>query len=163
MKSLVVYYSHYGNTAKVIHKIFEYLRQLGEAQLNRLEYLEGKSNPLKRLIFKIFPNLVELAPIPIDLSEYDLLCIGIPVLGGLPSSIISKYLRVCKSIDKKKIICCYVYGFEINAKGCSDYVKKLLTKKENPDIIEMFMSWSEISKPNYVDNKIKEALAKVST
>ena len=162
MNSLVIYYSHYGNTSSVTYQLLKALTVRGEAKIVRLEYSNGRRNPLTRLIYKILPLTVELAPVETDLSKYDVVCLGIPVLSGTPSSAITKYISLCTNIGKKKIICCYVYGFEANAKRCAQFVRKLLNKKGNPYIIEMFMPWNQVHNNEVLDEAIEEAIGKAT-
>ena len=161
MKSLVVYYTHYGNTAYATYALFRALNKYGEANIVKLEYKGGGRNLLKRLLYKMMPVLVNLAPITTDLRDYDVLCLGIPVLAGRPSSAISKYISICKNIDKKKIICLYVYGFEGNAKRCSKYVTKILQRKEHPIIIDIYVSWLKVRDGKVISNLIEEAIHKI--
>ena len=136
---------------------------MGEASIMRLEYKRGKRNPLLRFIYKIFPNLVQLKRIKSDLTAYDTLCLGIPVIAGRPSSSISKYISMCKNLNNKNIICCYVYGFEANAKRCARNTLKILRKKTNANIIEMFVPWNYAHKENELDSIIVKALSKLSS
>jgi hypothetical protein len=142
MKTLVVYYSHYGNTSFAVYYLARLLEKMGEAEILRLEYAKGQRNPALRLIYKIMPAMVELRPVASDLKDHDVLCLGIPVVGGRPSSTISKYISLCKNLEGKTIICCYVYGFESNARRCAAYVDKMLRKKNSGKIIEVFIPWN---------------------
>ncbi len=73
MKSLVIYYSHYGNTAVAAHRAWNILSKKGPSDIFELEYAGGKKNIFVRALYRIFPAMVKLEPIPIDLSDYDLL------------------------------------------------------------------------------------------
>lgn len=158
MKSLIVYYSHYGNTSLVVQHIYNALAKLGKTELVRLEYRRGQENPFVRIIYKIMPHLVELMPVPVDISEYDILCIGIPVFAGTPSSAVSKYLTMCRNIAGKKIICAYVYGFEANAKNCSRIVKGYLQNRGKADIAELFIPWSRVQDEQFVQAAIAKLI-----
>ncbi len=162
MKTLVIYYSHYGNTAFAIYYLLRILEKMGTANIQRLEYSRGQRNPVLRLIYKIMPSLVSLKPIECDLKEYDTLCLGIPVIAGRPSSIISKYTGTCSNIDNKNIICCYVYGFEANAKRCAKYTRKLLKKKSNVNIIEIFIPWNLAHNDKELGKIIAKSLSKLT-
>ena len=158
MRSLVVYYSHYGNTSLVVQYIYNALIKLGKTDLVRLEYKHGQENPIARIVYKIMPRLVELMPAPVDISEYDLLCIGIPVFAGTPSSAVAKYLSMCRNIDGKKIICSYVYGFEANAKHCSRVVREYLQKIGKANIVELFIPWARVQDEQFVQTAITNIL-----
>lgn len=159
MKSLVVYYSHYGNTSFVIQHLYNALTKLGKTELVRLEYRRGQENPIARIMYKLMPRLVELMPVPVDIAPYDILCIGIPVFAGTPSSAVAKYLSMCRHIDGKKIVCCYVYGFEANAKRCSRIVKDSLSKIGKAIVIEIFVPWSRVQNAEFLQELIAKAIA----
>jgi len=158
MRSLVVYYSHYGNTLLVVQHVYKALARLGKAELVRLEYRRGQENPLARIIYKLAPRLVELMPVPLDIAQYDVLCIGIPVFAGSPSSAISKYLSLCRNIDGKKIICCYVYGFEANARRCARTVKEVLQRMGKATISEIFVPWASAQNEQFVQSLIAKVI-----
>jgi len=147
----------------VVQQIYNALIKLGKTELVRLEYKRGQENPLARVVYKIMPRLVELMPAPVDIAEYDILCIGIPVFAGTPSSAIAKYLSMCRNIDGKKIICSYVYGFETNAKHCSQVVRDYLEKIGKADIAELFIPWARVQDEKFVQNAIARVLPVAGT
>ncbi|MBN3040782.1 MAG: hypothetical protein JW867_06605 [Candidatus Omnitrophica bacterium] len=158
MKILAVYYSHHGNTSYVIHKLIVGLGNIGEVTHAKLDYKRGKKNLFKRILFKLVPTAVELVPVPDNLKDYDILCLGIPVLAGLPSSCVTKYLHICKNIKNKIVLCCYVYGFEANAKVCSRFVRDILERRGKPTIVEMFVPWVNIHIEEEVDKIVAKAI-----
>nr|CAX69009.1 hypothetical protein JG3_0270 [uncultured bacterium] len=144
MKSLVVYYSHYGNTASMAVEMLNILNRYGPSDIVQLSHSAGRRNPLKRVLYRFMPALVELNTVQTDLRQYDLLCLGIPVFVAHPSSAVLKYLSMCKGLDKVNIMCCYVYGFEANARKCSKYLHNVLKKYSQAKIEEVFVSWSHV-------------------
>ncbi|MCX5706969.1 MAG: hypothetical protein NTW13_04870 [Candidatus Omnitrophica bacterium] len=159
MKSLVIYYSRYGNTARVADVLLEALRQKGEASAIEIEYLNHKQNLFRRAFFRLLPTLVRLAPINSDLKQYDLICFGIPVWGGRPSAPITKYLSLIKHIGKKKVICYYVYGSEISAQQCAKYIERVLYRKGCSLVINAFIPWENIDDQWFLSNAINQAIA----
>jgi menaquinone-dependent protoporphyrinogen IX oxidase len=159
MKSLVIYYSHYGNTSFAVYYLLRILEKMGTADIMRLEYAKGQRNPIMRLIYKIAPLLVELKPVTSNLKEYDTLCLGIPVIAARPSSAISKYISSCKNLEGKNIVCCYVYGFEANAKRCANRVRKILKRKSQSNIFEVFVPWNLAHNDKELDGIIGPALS----
>jgi hypothetical protein len=161
MKSLVIYYSHSGNTTYVMQKLHEALPNKEQAESFRLQYKGGTKSLITRLFYRINPSLVKLEPVPFDIKDYNLLCLGIPVLGAHPSAAILKYITTCKNIDKKKIICCYIYGLEASAKICARKIEGILQKKGQPNIINMYVPWMDIHKEQFLDKTISNALAEL--
>ena len=162
MKSLVVYYSRYGNTARVSDAMLDAVRSKGKADIDEIEYQDKKQNLLNRIFYRFFPMFVRLAPVKSDLSDYDLICIGVPVWGGRPSAPVTKYLLLTKNVVGKKAICFYVYGFEDSAHRCAKYIKSLLTKKGFSKIENVFVCWDDIGNEVFLNKVISEAIAKVS-
>ena len=162
MKSAVVFYSHYGNTAYVVDRFCDVLRAQGKADVFELEYLHAKKGLLRRFVYRIFPFMVRLSPINLDLKEYDLLFLGIPVWGGKPSAPVSKYMLTCKNIAGKKIICCYVYGIEASARKCAKYVERTLQRKGCSEIFNIYFPWSRISDEEFLDQTVRTSMDKIS-
>jgi len=162
MKSLVVYYSHYGNTAYVADKFSDALRKYGETRVLELEYSGGKKNLATRLLYRLIPSLVKISPIASDLKDYDVLCLGIPVVAGYPPAAVAKYINTCKNLDNKEIICCYVYGIEASAKSCSKFVERVLQRRGSPAIISMGVPWSSVHDEQFLNKAINEAIEKIT-
>ncbi|MDD4955546.1 MAG: hypothetical protein PHP17_05875 [Candidatus Omnitrophica bacterium] len=162
MKSLVVYYSHYGNTAFVTHKAWTELSKKGEADIFEVEYINGKKNIIKRFFYRFFPFFVKIKSIPSDLSAYDVLFLGIPVLAAHPSSALLKYIKSVQSIDNKNIICCYVYGLELSAKHCAAKITKILEKSGHPRIANVFIPWINVHNADLLDKMLLDAINKLS-
>lgn len=162
MKSLIVYYSHYGNTAFITHKAWIEFSKKGEADIFELEYLGGKKNIITRFFYRIFPFLVKIKSIPLDLNNYDVLFLGVPVLAAHPSSAILKYIQSIKNIDSKRIICSYVYGIELSAKHCAAHVSKILEKRGNPCTMNIFIPWSNVHNESFLHKTLIEPLDKLS-
>lgn len=161
MRSLVVYYSHSGNTASVANKIFYALSKKGEADIVRLEYARGSRNLLVRLLYRMMPSLTEIAPVISDLKDYNVLSLGIPVIAGRPSSSIIKYINMCASLTNKQIICSYVYGVKPSAIQCSKFIERLLRKKGQPTIIPLFIPWNKAQDEQFLDKAINGVLTKL--
>jgi hypothetical protein len=161
MKSLVIYYSHRGNTAYVARSFFEALQKRGEANIFELKYIGGE-NLFMRFAYRFMPSRVQLATVPSDLGKYDVLCLGIPVIGGYPSSAITKYITLCENISGKKIVCCYIYGIEASADHCAAYIEKQFKRRGTPQVINVFVPWYDVLKENFLENIINETLKRVT-
>jgi hypothetical protein len=160
MRSLVIYYTHSGNTAYAARRFFDALRKHGDTDLFELKYIGGESL-LTKFFYRFAPSLVKLATVPVDLKEYDVLCLGISVLGAFPSAAMSKYISMCENINGKKVICFYIFGFEISAENCARYVERLLIKRGNPQIIDVYIPWHNVLKEDFLDKIIASTIAKV--
>jgi len=163
MKTLLVYYSHYGHTYNVALAFQEALNKLGTVDACELEYQKPRQGLLKRAFYRLYPDLVRLAPIPLDLKGYDILCLGVPVWGGRPSAPVTKYLHLCKNIDNKIIICFFVYGMEASAVTCFNFVNKLVKRKGHPLVVPVYVPWEKAQQKEFVSKAITAALEKIST
>lgn len=162
MKSLAVYYSHYGNTAFITHKAWTELVKKGEADIVEVEYAGIRKNIITLFFYRIFPSLVKIKPIPLDLNNYDILFLGVPVLGAHPSSVLLKYIKSIKNVKKKRIICCYVYGIELSAKHCAIHVSKILEQKGSPHIMNIFIPWGNVHNESFLNKTLIEVINKLS-
>ncbi len=162
MKSLVVYYSHFGNTAYVASRLQEALAAKGSADIFALEYADKKKSLARQFLYRTFPSLVNLAPIPTDLKEYDVLCLGIPVILGSPSPAFQKYISICVNLHNKKVICCYVYGIERDARNYAKQLEKILAPKINQPIISIFIHWGNVHMEGFISKAVNEAMAKLA-
>lgn len=162
MKSLVVYYSRYGNTARVADVLSDLLRKQGEVNIAEIGYRDGKQNLLKRTFYRFFPMFVRLAPIKSDLKDYNLLCVGIPVWGGRPSAPVTKYLLLVKGGVGKKALCFYIYSFKASAQRCSEYVESLLKRKGFSAVANVFVHWDDVGNEVFLNKEMSEAMAKLA-
>lgn len=161
MKTAVIFYSHYGNTAYVANQLCDALSRTGESVLFEIECEDYKQTLLKRLYNHFFPLRVELVDIPLDLAKYDVVIFGIPVWAGRPSAPINKYITLCKGVEHKKIICVYIYAIEASAKKCSQFVASLLNAKDHPFIREFFLPWSNLNDERFLAKSIKDIIEEV--
>lgn len=161
MKSLVVYYSHFGNTAYIASRLQEALATRGDVDIFALEYADKKKSLARQFLYRTFPSLINLAPIPTDLKDYDVLCLGIPVILGSPSPAFRKYIDICTNLNNKKVVCCYVYGIEGEARNYSRQIEKILAPKVNQPVINIFIHWGNVHIEGFVAQAIKEAMAKL--
>jgi hypothetical protein len=143
----------------VANKFFYILSKKRETDIVRLEYAPGSRNLLVRFLYRLMPSFAAIAPIVTDLKDYDVICLGIPVIAGRPSSAITKYISMCENINDKKIICFYVYGVELSAKKCAKYVEGLIRKQGNAAITQIFIPWNKVQNEQFLDKVINEALA----
>jgi menaquinone-dependent protoporphyrinogen IX oxidase len=161
MKAIIVYHSHYGNTAYIVRCFQETLALKISVDVYELRYAGGKKNIVTRIFYRMFPALVRLEPLPYDLKDYDLIIFGIAVMAGHPSSAMAKYLSLCRNLMHKKIICCYVYSIEASMKSCVHYVEEVLRAKNDTSPISLYVPWSKVMNKSALDAAIQGALTQV--
>ena len=99
MKSIVIYYSKTGNTAKIATAIAEGIG----AELREVEE-------------------------PIDLKEFNLICIGTPVHSFAPAKEIKNFLKKLPSLKGKKVAGFCTFHL-IGAKSTINYIRKVVEKR----------------------------------
>lgn len=163
MKALIIYYSHSGNTASVAHDFADILRNNYKVgvETEKLKYKKEQSSIIARLLYRFTHKFVELEPTTADISGFDVLVLGIPVVGGKPAAAMLRYLDLLNNTSKTKIIACYVYGFDINAKKCSNYVKSILAKNKQNFVVEIFVPWREVLDKETIKKKIHKSLKEI--
>ncbi len=162
MKSLVVYYSRYGNTSRVADAVADVMRKKGEVNINEIKYQNSRQNIINRAFYRFFPMFVRLAPMKFDLKEYDAVCLGIPVWGGRPSAPVTKYIFLTKNAVGKKAICFYIYGFKESATRCARYVQSLLKRKGFSAVENVFVHWDDIGNEVFLADAISKASTNLS-
>lgn len=159
MKNLVVFYSRFGSTAHIAYKLLDALRKRGEADIFELSYRRGRRGLLTELLYRIFPFRVELSgATPLDIKDYDVLAIGMPVWAGRPAPPVSAYIKECGNTDGKKVVCFLVYGFDERPERCLRYAKRILDKKGFCKIIGMNIPWDKVGDDEFVDKLIHETV-----
>ncbi|MBN1259994.1 MAG: NAD(P)H-dependent oxidoreductase [Anaerolineae bacterium] len=114
MKIGMVIYSHSGHTLTVAQALKEALLAAGhEVQLERLEIVGEVS---------LSETNVDLHSIP-DVAEYDVVILGTPVRGGLPSPAMVRYLEQVPNLEGKTIVGLFTHFFR------SDWGVKQATEK----------------------------------
>lgn len=160
MKSLVVYYSHSGNTGRIARKVIEALREKGQTDIFELKYGRKEKSFLSQFLYKLIPLRVKLGrAVPLNIKDYDLLCIGVPVWKGRPAPPVSAYIKGCRNVRGKRIVCFLTHGSKGDAEECLGYIKKILDKKGRPEIITMDIFWRDARDDKLVDSRIVETLA----
>jgi flavodoxin len=104
-KALIVYYSGSGRTKRVAE-----LLEKGLSDYNSVVFpiiYHGKVRQMSMNQQKIKNGDTtgfELRPEILDLTPYDLVCIGVPTYGNFPCPAFDAYLNQCKGIQGKDVI-----------------------------------------------------------
>ncbi len=161
MKSIVVYYSHSGNTSRIARIYCEQLKQKGEAELFELEHRDRQRNKIKHLLARVMPKLTNLSKMPDDIDSYDVICIGTPVWGGKPAPLVIKFITKLKHLSKKTVIYFQLYGMEASSEKSAEYIKNILVKKRCVNIIGDEISWFDARDEKALLKSIKKSVEKL--
>lgn len=160
MKSIIIYYSYSGNTKNVANILKEYLLKEYLSQISEVEVLELKptdeSNNFfiqgKRAFKKIRANL---GSVNLDLSAYDLICLGTPVWAFTTTPAMNACLDKCLGLENKQVV------FFTTSGGAGDkkaflYAKEILVKRGATDFKNFFVHHNKAKDSVFVLEKIKE-------
>ena len=161
MKSIVVYYSHSGNTSRIARAYSEQLKLKGHTDLFELEHRDRQRNKIKHLLARVMPKLTNLLKMPDDIDSYDLICIGSPVWGGKPAPLAIKFITRLKNLSKKTVIYFQLHGMEASSEKSADYIKNMLVKKGCANIIGDDISWFDARDEALLEKRIKKSIGKL--
>ena len=161
MKSLVMYYSHSGNTARIAHKIMSALRAKGNAELLELRHSDSKRYKIRHFLARFFPVLTELSGNLPDFAQYDLICLGSPVWSGKPAPLALKLLSHLKVIKGKYLVYFQIYGLKSSGESAINYVKKILSGYEPAKIKALNIAFKEAHDEQKLDIMIKNMVEQI--
>ena len=161
MKSLVIYSSHYGNTAFVASRFQEALKKLGEADIFELVKSSELAIPPIETKNRVQAQRVDLEHAPADFKDYDAVFIGIPLWAKLPRQPLASYLNRCTNLDARTIIFCLIYGKDENKKESFEYLKGIWEGKGKPNLIFTAVEWDEVHNEGVLNNIIQKAINKI--
>lgn len=101
--ALIIYFSVTGRTKQVAEIIAEELTNYS-VTIEPILYKGKKFLKDNKKLMQGDYSTLEIPPSIIDLTPFDLLCIGMPVHGGRPSYAFDAYLKQMKGMEGKKII-----------------------------------------------------------
>ncbi len=104
MKSAVIFYSHTGTTRALAEALVEHLAAAGAVTRIELQPTDESRNFFAqgRRAFKRIR--AQLAPVEIDLSAYDCVCLGTPVWAFGPAPAMNAYLDRCRGLTGKEVV-----------------------------------------------------------
>ena len=156
MKSVVIYYSYSGNTQKVADTLTGYLKLQGEVEIIELKGLDESDKFLVQAAraFRHKRSVIQL--VNLELSRYDLICLGTPVWAFGPAPAINTYLDKCFGVEGKAVILFSTYGSGTGNKRCLDYMQDMLVKKGAKDFKRFSIQQFKVNNKEFVLSKIKE-------
>ena len=158
MQGIIIYYSYSGNTKKVASVLAEILSQKGEVEIIELKGLD-ESDKFFSQAFRAFRHKrAELEPVNLDLTKYDLVCLGTPVWAFGPAPAMNTYLDKCFGLEGKEIILFTTYGSGAGRGRCLDYMQSILTPKGAKNFKRFSIQQFRVNDKDFALSKIKEIL-----
>jgi len=157
MKSIVIYYSYSGNTGKVADILSEVLAQKGEVVTIDLHCLDEANSFLAQCHRAFRHTKGQIEPVNLDLSGYDLICLGTPVWAFGPAPATNTYLDKCSGVEGKSIILFTTYGSGTGNNRCLNYMQDILVKKGAKEYKRFSIQQGKVKYKEFVLNSIKES------
>lgn len=156
MKRVVVYYSYSGNTRKVAKALIEFLQERGSAE--QLEIISpSESESFFGQARRAFRHTkAKIGPIKLDLSDYDLVCLGTPVWAFSPAPAMNTYLDKCCGLEGKAIVLFTTYGSGLGNERCLNYMQGILAKKGVNNFKRFSVQQFQTQNKEFVLQHIKE-------
>jgi flavodoxin len=159
MKSIVVYFSYSGNTRKVADILGEYLKAKGEVVVKEIKALDESANFFMQCARAFKKINAQIEPMNLELSGYDLICLGTPVWAFAPAPAMNTCLDKCFGLAGKQITLFTTYGSGTGNERCLKAMQDALIKKGAGKIKKFSIQQSKVNDKEFVIFKIKETLA----
>ena len=157
MKSIIIYHSFSGNTKKVAQALAEYLKTKGDVETLELKDLDDNGNFFSQGSRAIKKERAKINEIKLDLSEYDLICLGSPVWAFGTTPAMNSFLDKCSGVVNKRIILFTTSGGMGDDK-CMDYMQGILEKKGTKEFSRFSIHGSKVNNREFVLSRIKEVI-----
>ena len=129
MKTAIVYYSYSGNTRKVAEVLAQALKDKSSVELIDLKALDESKSFFSQCRRAVVHTKGKIAQVNLDLSGYDLVCLGTPVWAFGPAPAINTYLEQCSGVQGKDVILFTTYGSGAGRERCINYMQDILSRK----------------------------------
>ena len=158
MKAIIIYYSYSGNTKKVSDLLAECLKPEYEVQILKLEALDESTSFFGQVARALFHRKASIAPAELDLSSYDLICLGTPVWAFAPVPAVNTYLDRCSGLLGRPVVLFTTYGSGAGRNRCLNYMQGILTNKGAKDFKRFSIQQFKVNDKDFVKNIISETL-----
>ena len=129
MKSAIIFYSYTGNTKKVALVLKEYLERQGTAELIELKALDESKNFFGQCNRAFFGKEAKIEDAQLDLSGFDLICVGTPVWALGPAPAVNAYMKKCFGAEGKTAAVFTTYGSGSGKGKCIQKIQDAFKEK----------------------------------
>jgi len=129
MRSAVIFYSYSGNTKKVALELNKYLGERGSVELIEIKGLDESGNFFKQSNRAFFQKEAIIQGAKLDLSSFDMICLGTPVWAFGPAPAMNTYLKECSGLQGKNMIIFTTHGSGLGVGRCVKIIEDAVTKK----------------------------------
>jgi flavodoxin len=158
MEAAIIYYSYSGNTDKIAKILIEYLRQKYQVNIARLEAWDESASFFGQAARALLRKKASIAPAGLDLSSYDLICLGTPVWAFAPAPAMNTYLDKCSGLLGRPVVLFTTYGSGAGVNRCFNYMQKILFKKGAKDFKRFSIQQFKVDDKAFVNKVISQNL-----
>jgi flavodoxin len=158
MNSVVIYYSYSGNTRKAALVLAGYLREKTEVEIIDLKPQNESRSFLGQCLRALFKQRAKIKTANVDLSYYDLICLGSPVWAFGPAPAMNTYLDQCFGLENKKLVLFTTYGSGVGNERCLNYMQELLARKGAQQFSRFSISQFKADSRDFILDKIKASM-----
>ncbi|MBM3254778.1 MAG: flavodoxin [Candidatus Omnitrophica bacterium] len=158
MQSIVIYYSYSGNTKQVARVLAELLAQKGEVEEIELKCLDEPRSffaQCKRAFRRVRGKIQEAT---LDLSGYDLVCLGTPVWALSPAPAINTCLDQAVGLGGKRAVLFTTYGSGTGNQRCINYMQEFLSKKGATAFSRFSIQQAKVKDKEFIVAEVNKAL-----
>ncbi|MFH2138305.1 MAG: flavodoxin family protein [Candidatus Omnitrophota bacterium] len=162
-KAIIVYYSYSGNTKIIAEALKISLGNEYSSDIVRLEALDESDKFIVQAVRALFKKQAQVKKnMPIDLSVYDLVCIGTPVWAFGPAPAARTFLNNCTGLAGKRVVLFSTYGSGAGKNKCMREMETMVKDKGAIKAVSFLIQQMQVKVPDKFKAKIEEALAGVS-
>ncbi|MEW6075576.1 MAG: NAD(P)H-dependent oxidoreductase [Candidatus Omnitrophota bacterium] len=156
MKSIIIYYSFSGNTQKVASLLHTYLQDKGQSELIRLKDLKEPQGFFTQARKALVHAKAEIAETKLNLTEYDLICLGTPVWAFGPAPAVNTYLARCFGLEGKEVMLFSTYGSGSGNTRCLNFMQQALAGKKAKGFRRFSVQQFKADNADFVISQIKK-------
>ncbi|MCX5697123.1 MAG: NAD(P)H-dependent oxidoreductase [Candidatus Omnitrophica bacterium] len=156
MKAAVIYYSYSGNTRAVAQALSAHLKGEYEVQAIELTALDEPASFLGQCRRAFSHTRAQIAPVDLDLSGCDLICVGTPVWAFGPVPAVNTYLDRCSGVENKEVILFATCGSGTGNERCLQYMQGLLAKKGAKGFKRFSIQQSKVKDKEFILSRLKK-------
>ena len=158
MRAIIIYYSYSGNTKKIADILAEYLRPRYEIKILRIDALDESSSFFLQAVRAFFHKKARISSSELELSGYDLICLGTPVWAFAPAPAMNTYLDKCSGLLGRPVVLFTTYGSGTGVNRCFNYMQEILIKKGAKEINRFSIQQFKVSDKEFIKKAISENL-----
>lgn len=158
MKHAIVYYSYSGNTRNIALYLRDYLEKQGSVELIELNAIDESNSFFKQAQRAFFRQEAKIEGTRLDLSVFDMVCLGTPVWAFGPAPAMNTYLKLCCGLENKPAVVFTTFGSGTGNSRCINRMKSILKQKGAQDVRSFSIQQLKVKDSNFVLSAFNKVL-----